>query len=76
MRKFTIPLYLLIFGLWGCGGSESVSHKSSVTIVESEPLASEGLDLQAIGAHLEKVKAINAELLWLTYELKSAGYIP
>ena len=57
MRKFTIPLYLLIFGLWGCGGSESVSHKSSVTIVESEPLASEGLDLQAIGAHLEKVKS-------------------
>ena len=61
MRRFTIPLYLLILGLWGCGGSESVSHNSSVTIVESEPLASEGLDLQAIGAYLEKVE--NAEQL-------------
>ena len=27
-------------------------------------------------AHVEKVKAINAELRWLTYELKLAGLIP
>lgn len=59
MHRFIRPSCLLIsviLGLSACNSSTPVSHNSKVTVIESEPLASEGLDLQAIGSYLEKVE--------------------